>query len=563
MMRLLTILVVLAVLGDGSACGAGRVVLIGNSHLSSKTLLAAASGVDCAAGDSLCVEDICRAVAACYWEAGYLDARVECAGSRPGSDSIPVFVVEGDLSKLKAVRITGSSAFAEGDLARLFRDQVGAPFFSERLEEGILTLLRFYDEHGYPAASVEPEMVRAGRGWLEVTLRVDEGRRATVDNVIFKGLTRTKRNVVLAESGIPVGEIYDGKRLDDVPARLMALGVFEDVSPPVLSFGAGDSVVTVAFDVQESRTNRVEGIVAYAPRVGQGDMIGSLDLELGNIAGTLRSLRVLYDRPGPSRLSWSIAYREPRVAGLPVALDAGILSNVLEDTYALRRVSLGIGLRSEARVELGLGGFMGTTRDRSASGGEGDFRERGLSFDFRYEGRDRPANPRSGGLFFLSHEISTLDFDRVDSEDRTLSSLDAGAELLAGIRGDNVVALGGRFMGAFASPGRVPPSHLMRLGGFGSLRGYPEEWFSVEEALVLTLEARRLVGNDSRIYAFVDAAAMEGAGRRLGDLEQLPFGYGIGFVGGSRNGAFRLEVALGRGDDFSDAKLHLGLIQRF
>jgi hypothetical protein len=51
--------------------------------------------------------------------------------------------------------------------------------------------------------------------------------------------------------------------------------------------------------------------------------------------------------------------------------------------------------------------------------------------------------------------------------------------------------------------------------------------------------------------------------RDFGDLEDFPFGYGFGFMGGARSGVFRLELAMGREDGVSDAKIHLGLVQRF
>jgi hemolysin activation/secretion protein len=115
----------------------------------------------------------------------------------------------------------------------------------------------------------------------------------------------------------------------------------------------------------------------------------------------------------------------------------------------------------------------------------------------------------------------------------------------------------------FTSSAGLPPSHIIRLGGAGSLRGYPQEWFSVEQAVVITLEVRHLIGRSSSVYAFADGATLQDGARDLGDLKGFPYGYGVGFTGVSRSGVVRLEIALGRDDGFSDAKLHLGLARRF
>jgi outer membrane protein assembly factor BamA len=534
----------------------------GNEHLSRSTILEAAAGVACSS-DVSCADDVCAAVAGRYWDAGYLDAVIECEDLRPAADTLLVTVAEGALSRLEGVEVTGAVEFDQATLTRFFDRDIGSPFSAARLEDGIRRVLEFYDEHGYPAASVTPEMVRAGRGRVEVTLGVDEGSRAVLGNVVFSGLTKTRRAIVLAESGISVGAPYNGRRIEAVPEKLMALGVFESVSRPLLSFGPGDSVVSAAFDVIEARTNRAEGLLAYAPSKERGRVIGSLDLELGNIAGTLRRLRVVYDRPGPDRLAWRIAYREPRLAGTRAALDAGVMSDVLEDAYARRLISLGVRVRTDARLEVGVGGSAGVTKDRSPANTEGNFSERGASLEMRYDGRDRPANPGSGALVAVFQEVSSLRFETAGSEDRTISRLDSEGQLAIRMTPNNVLVAASKFMGAFSSRGPVPASHMFRLGGFGSLRGYYEEQFTVEEALVLTFEARRLVSGDSRLYAFIDGAAYKNAVRAFGDLKQLPFGYGLGFVGGTRDGIFRLEIALGRGDTFSEAKIHLGVMQRF
>jgi hypothetical protein len=96
-----------------------------------------------------------------------------------------------------------------------------------------------------------------------------------------------------------------------------------------------------------------------------------------------------------------------------------------------------------------------------------------------------------------------------------------------------------------------------------SIRGYPEEWFVVEQALVGTLEIRRVLSRNSRIYAFLDVATIEDESHDFGDLTAPPLGYGFGFMGGARTGLFSLEIALGRGDTFSDARMHFALTQSF
>jgi outer membrane protein assembly factor BamA len=528
--------------------------IIGNSTVSEETIRDIAGQVACSELDSICVDAICRAIAGHYWEQGYLDAEVACRRPNPRADTVWVSISEGARSRLKSVRVSGASIRDSTTLEAIFTDQLGKPFSRSSLERGITEVLSFYDARGYPFTSVRPDLLSRGGGWVGVGLAVDEGPRARLGDVVFRGLSRTKAKVALLETGLASGAAYDGGKIESARGRLLALGIFDEVSEAELTFDGADTTVSVAFDIIEARANLFEGMIAYAPSAEANRFVGLLYLEMRNIGGTLRRLRVLWNKPGTDRLNWSIDYREPRILGRPFAVEAGIFSDVIEASFARRKFELGITFRGEPRFELGIGGFLGVTKDRSLEGGEGDFSERGGSFDFRYEGRDNPINPRSGQSASVSSEVASLDFEEESSVDRTVSGLDVHGEFLADLR-YVTAGLGGRFRGAFASEGDVPASHLIRLGGMRSLRGYPEEWFVVE--------LRRLMGRHSRIYVFADAATLEDDTRDFADLAELPFGYGVGLMGGSRSGIFRLEIALGRHDIFSDAKLHLGLVQRF
>jgi outer membrane protein assembly factor BamA len=535
----------------------------GNSALSDDAIIEWIGEITCTATDSVCIDSICHEVAGHYWERGYLDVGVTCERAAPPGEAIEITISEGRPSVLESVRISGVPAGQASVLERMFGGQTGRPFSQRALEEGIADVLAFYDFRGYPLSTVRPEMVSVGDGRVEVRLHVAAGPPTVVGHVVFRGMTKTRRGAALAETGLSVGEPYDGKKIKNVRQRLMDLGVFESVSDPVLTFDSRDTTLTLTIDVVEARTSLFEGMAAYSPSGKESKFVGSLDLEFRNLGGTLRRLKVLWVKPGNGKLSWGVAYREPRILSKPFALEFELSSDVIDTSYARRRIWLGVTFRGEPRLEFGTGGFLASTKDRSLVGGEGNFLERGLSFDFRYEGRDRPLNPLSGQSFKLRQEVAALEFEDDSSLDRTISTLLVEGEQLIPVGERTTLALTSRFEGAFTSRGEIPAAHLVRMGGMRTLRGYPEEWFTVDRAVTVTLELRRLLGDYSRVYCFFDGGALEGGGYSFDSLRSGPFGYGIGFMAGSRAGVVRLEVALGRNDTWSDAKLHLGLVRRF
>jgi outer membrane protein insertion porin family len=537
-------------------------IIEGNSSVGSESIIESARAVACTGLDSVCVDAMCREVAYRYWERGFLDVRVDCSRLPEGDGTVRISIAEGMQASLKSVTVRGAAAGDSAALEAVFDSQVGRPFTGAGLEKGISELLRVYDGMGYPFASVQPDLISTGKGWVSVGLRVDEGPRATVGDISFKGLRGTRPGILLKETGLTPGDTYDGGKADDARAELMALGIFEDVSEPEMRFDTADTTISLTYEVVEARNSVFEGMVAYAPSAETNKLVGSLHLELRNIAGTLRRLRVLWNKPGEDRLNWSIDYREPRVLGWPVSGLVQVFSDVVEASFARRNLELGLAFTGERRLELGFGGFLGSTKDRSPEGGEGDFNERGVSFAFRYEGRDRPLNPRSGLLASVRNEVSQLSYHEESSPDRTLTGLDIDTRYIADAR-LAVLAFRLLYRGVFTGEEVVPESHMARIGGMQSLRGYPEEWFVTEQVLVGSMELRRVLSRSSRAYVFLDLATLEDGSHDFGDLAAPPLGYGIGFMGEARTGIFRLEIALGRGDTFSDARLHFALIQAF
>jgi translocation and assembly module TamA len=541
----------------------GHLVITGNSRLSLDALTRALDKVSCDRLDSTCVARTCSLLAETYWDAGYLGAEVRCDRPSAPGDTVRVSIVEGVPSFFESLRTEGMPAEDSTAARAIFESQLGRPFSRARLEAGLDEVLSSYDARGYPLASIAPELEATKGSGIAVLLRVRRGPKATLKAVHFVGLGKTKEQAALRETGLRPGEAYDGARIETAREKLLRLGIFEDVSDARLAFDARDTTVSVAFDVAEARTGIFEGVVAYSPSTARTRFVGSFNLELNNLGGTLRQAKVHWMRTGRDRLAWDLYYREPRIAGEPFALEGSITSDVVDTSYARRRFWAGVTFVGEPRLEIGTGAFLGSTKDRAALGGEGDFKEKGLSFHLSYEGRRRPINPQSGEFFDLSQEVEALTYSGGEARKRTLSSVKASAEYILPFGVSTNLA--GRVLldGVRSSSGRVPPSHLVKLGGMATLRGYPEEWFTATEAVALSLELRRLLGPYSRVYVFLDGATLDDETHDLGTTRDLPFGYGFGLMAGSSGGVLRIEIALGRHDTWSDAKLHLGLVQRF
>jgi outer membrane protein assembly factor BamA len=268
-----------------------------------------------------------------------------------------------------------------------------------------------------------------------------------------------------------------------------------------------------------------------------------------------------------------VHYREPRLFGLPVGLQGSIDSDIDETAYERRRFSLRLVQQEGRRFELSAGWFLASVRegplveDVEAEDKRSSYDENGFDIGLSIDRTDRVVNPTRGPKAILALEVSSLKCDACEEPDsqpdRTLWSALAGGSYVFGISGRTVGFLGARLHIVDSDGGGVPASHLIRVGGVNTLRGYPEEWFVTTEVVIVTAELRYVVGTSSRVYVFVDAGTLTDETHEIGDLGTALVGYGVGLTTGSRIGVFRLEVATALDEPLSEAKLHLKLTQRF
>lgn len=541
----------------------GTIDVRGNVNLSLHEINEAIDSVACVAGDSTCVERICRALAEAYWSRGYVEAEVRCEHGETGLDTLRVSISEGTLDVLDAVKFDGVDSAAAPAVASIFGDVVAKPLLRSEIEDRIGRMLDFYDQRGHPLAKAEPDFSSLGGGKVHLLLKVDQGPRAAVGKIILRGAKHTKESALLPEMGIRAGQAYDGRKMEMARSNLARLGIFATVSEPVLAFDARDTTVSVTFDLTEAPTSFIDGAIGYAPGARGSRLAGTARLELTNLGGTLRRARILWSRPADDRLSWSLYYREPRILRMPFAVEGSLASDVVDTSYARRKFSVGVVYVGEPGLEIGAGTLLGSSKDRTVSGGEGTFSEKGVSLSVSREGRQRPANPTSGTFFEARHEIESLNYAGDLFPDRTLSNLDVRSEVIIPIASSTKVALNNRFLGAFSSTSSVPASHMIRLGGLSTLRGYPEDWFRCEKAFTASLEVRRILGPESRVHVFFDAATLETETLSMWRSGDAAFGYGVGVMAAAGRTLLRVEVAAGRGDRWVDAKLHLGIVQEF
>ncbi|MBH31540.1 MAG: hypothetical protein CMG71_06060 [Candidatus Marinimicrobia bacterium] len=305
--------------------------------------------------------------------------------------------------------------------------------------------------------------------------------------------------------------------------------------------------VVLVIPVRNSVENRFSGMMGYLPSPnGRGRLTGDISLSFSNLFGFGASSQLHWIRQDERSQRFSLKESVPFIPGTKLGAGFGI-SQSLQDGFYLRRRSefeLTSVSNSFGTLSLGTSNTVTSPTDSGRDRGIAQYRSRAVSVG---QSRTFKGTAMGNGLFVES---------RLELGD------------LKKISGDNTLLLIGQFHGGWARsilppwgvaisvragkvavPGQsVPYGEKFRFGGASSLRGYSEEEFTADWMVIHQAEVRYALGENIRLYGFVDGAM-------TASMHQ-PLALGIGFTQPIAIGALSLEYAVSRDDRPSEGKIH-------
>jgi outer membrane protein insertion porin family len=515
-----------------------------------------------------------------YRSDGYLQAHTDSVhierDSVANDVSLTFYLSEGKPSIVGAVEFIGNKIFTSGILREWMDVREGSIFSSSALEKDIQSILQQYEKAGYPLASVRvADIVRsdtADEVSICIQLMVNEGRTITVSGLRVEGNTSTKTDVITREARLYPHELYNGNLPELIKRRLSRLQLFSSVSTPELYFDELDSA-GLSVKVAEGHYNSFDGVLGYVPASStnaKGYVTGLVNVLFRNLFGTGRKLSARWYQENSSTQEVEFNYLEPWVASLPLNVQFGFFQRKQDSTY----IKMQYDLIAEWMLmeEFSISGSFSQTNITPTEGygrsilAASTTTSGGISI--QYDSRDNITAPTQG-VYYTTQYLSGR---------KSIKHMAAG--------GDSIVTTTQRvlfdlkyyrtlwFRNVLAAELHVrdfrardiDQSDLFQLGGATTLRGYREGQFLGSRLVWSNLEYRVLMAAQSFVFGFVDAGYIVQpalASIELEASEQTKIGYGIGVQLDSGIGLIGVSIALGEGDTFSTAKLHIRLINAF
>lgn len=530
-----------------------------------------------AVGDTLTAEQVDRVVQKIEGELredGYWSADVRWETACPSGREacvVQLTIDRGQPAILNEIIVVGNRILAREEVMELLQLRPGDRFAAKRVDGGLARVARAYAERGRPLARVSGGMFRVTpEGRLSWTVQIGEGPVATIADLRVFGKTTTSPRVIHRIAGVRPGDPFDLRHVEEIGPRLRREDLFSFVGEPRIVRGPRDNELIVEVDLDERKANAITGVLGYLPKsTGGGEVVGLVDLHLGNIMGTARRAAFRVERQTKGVRELSFRYREPWILGTPLSIEGGAAQSLRDSLFSRTDLdvsgSVPLGWRGEAfltgeRREISVDNAV---PDSSGLGGTIDEVSSGGSVGLTFDHRNSRLDPTQG--FVWTGKLGARRTE--EGITRTHTEVELGTFIPLHSRW--VLAEVAAFRGIWATRDEVPLADQYFFGGTNSLRGYREEQFHGEQVYWARTEFRYRMGGGARLFAFGDVGGFvfrertpsEGPLVRRSDTFA---GGGFGLAALTRAGTlFKIELALGRGDGFSDAKVHAGLEREF
>lgn len=225
-----------------------------------------------------------------YMDRGYADFNVDSTQVSISPDKRKMYVVanikEGEVYKINDIKLTGTLVLKEEDLHKLIQFKVGDTFSRKQIEQSVDAITAVLANIGYAFAEVQPiPAIDKEKREVGLNFFVVPGKRVYVRQIVFKGNTHTRDDVLRREMRQLEGSWYSQAAIDRSKIRLQRLGYFRTVEIETPKVPGSDDQVDLDIKVEEQNSGaftfglgygQVQGIIASIS-VTQNNFLGSGD----------------------------------------------------------------------------------------------------------------------------------------------------------------------------------------------------------------------------------------------------------------------------------------------
>ncbi len=460
-------------------------------------------------------------------------------------------------------------------------------------------LLNYFENNGYPFASVWFDSIQIKDDRLYGRLEIDKGIFYKIDSIAQAGPLRMNVRFLQRYLGLMPKAPYRADRLSKIGQRLDELPFVQQQKPWELSMLGTGGVVHVFLEPRKSNILNVLLGVMPASTQTPGNKVqvtGDVNILLRNSFRSGETIGVNWQQLQYRSPRLNLLYQQPYLLGSKAGVDFYFELFKKDTQFVNLQVRLGMpyefSLQKAGKILFHYQQTNVTAVDTQFVKANGRLPDlaataaTSLGVDYNIHTTDNRLNPRKGyelSFSFLggtktlkpSSDIMELKdpsnpgenfsylYDSVEQNTYQFRVKMAAATYLTLGRASVL-----KFAGAAATyeSGNFFRNELFQIGGYRLLRGFDEESIYARRYGVFTTEYRLLSGKNSFFFGFVDAGLVQYKDLQA-QFNNSYIGAGLGLVLETKNSLINISWGAGKRNDqpldLRQSKIHLGLINFF
>jgi outer membrane protein assembly factor BamA len=475
----------------------------------------------------------------------------------------------------------------EGVLSEIgFREKIykNKPIYFKNVKRIQERLITYYENNGYPFASVKLDSIVISEGDIGAQLKLTKNDEKKIDSIIIKGTAKITSVYMYNYLGIKPGSLYNESQLKKVNTRIAELPFLRSTKPASILFT--DKSNKLILYLEKRRASQFDGIVGILPDNVSGKILftGDVRLKLQNGLGYGELIDINWRRLQTQTQDLKARLVYPFILRSPFGVDYNFKLYKKDTTFLDVNQNIGVQYMLIGGNYFKIFYTNKTSTLLSTKGLEfattlpsfADVSTNMYGLGFRYERLDYRLNPRKGFSTTINASAGTKNIRKNSKlnpkayENLKLSStqynVDFEGSIFIPVLSRGTVKIGNQ--SAFLYGETMFQNELFRVGGLKTLRGFDEESIFASAFSIVTLEYRFILEQNSYMYVFGDQAYYENNNVKVPLLiHDHPFGFGAGISFETKAGIFSISYALGKQFDnpiqLRSGKIHFGIVNYF
>ncbi len=465
-----------------------------------------------------------------------------------------------------------------------FRDKVynNKPFNQRQLKAFYNKVISFYENNGYPFASICLDSVAINNHKLCALVKINKAQLCKIDSVIIKGDATISDQYIKNYINIKDGSIYNEQLVRKISTRIKELPfVSEQQKFKVVFTDKFSKIFLYLKKKQASKFNGILGILSDN-KTGKIRLTGDLKLNLINSFSKGEEINFNWRsiQEKTQDLNFKLVY--PFIFNSPLGIDYNFKLYKKDTTYIDVYNTIGIRyiLKGNNYFKLFFNNQSSSllTQSRFTTltvlPSFADISSQLYGLEMYNSRLDYILNPRKGYYLKINGSLGNKTIRENPKIDKqlyanldlksTIYNFNLNTAYYLPIKKRSVLKFESK--NGYTSNKNLFNNELYRIGGLLTLRGFDEESIFASLYSIETFEYRFILEQNSYLFAFIDGAYYESKEKDK-FLADRPVGFGVGMSFETNAGIFSISYAIGKQFNnpilFRAAKVHFGFVNFF